>query len=76
MMVEEEEEGNGECSLGHTKFEQPERHGSVGEPARTHCCGIPSLLALQFLAALFCCVHHVFQRWIEISNPLMSPLCL
>lgn len=28
QVVEEEEEGDGECSLGHTKFEQPGRHRS------------------------------------------------
>lgn len=34
QVVEEEEEGDDECSLGHTKFEQPGRHGSSRDSVR------------------------------------------
>lgn len=73
-------EGDDEHSLGHTKFEQPGRHGSSRDSVRgtssDSLLRAPLSASTQFVAALFCHVHHAFQRWIEISNPLMSPLCL
>lgn len=38
--------------------------------------GSPSLPALWLTAPLFCHLRSAFQKWTEVSNPPMSPLCL
>lgn len=80
VLVEEEKENDGEFSLGLTKLKHTRRHlsyrASVRWTSSSSLLVKISLPAVQLTALLFCHLHWAFQKWIEISNPLMSPLCL